>query len=253
MSRWQIREPLPLPENWAKQLSISPLFLQILLGRHIGNFEEINSYLAARKKDLVPPRNWPLIPEAANILFEGLSKGKKIAVWGDYDVDGITATAVALDILEEHGIEAGYHLPDRKNEGYGLNIAGIEELAREGYEVLLTVDCGIADCSAISRANELGMTVVVSDHHLPGKALPPAKAICDPKIGNMDTWPCPHLSGVGVSFYLMAAVNQLLSGITGKKYKMDRALDLAALGTLADVVPLEGQNRILTRDRKSVV
>lgn len=247
MSRWQIREPLPLPENWAKQLSISPLFLQILLGRHIGNFEEINSYLAARKKDLVPPRNWPLIPEAANILFEGLSKGKKIAVWGDYDVDGITATAVALDILEEHGIEAGYHLPDRKNEGYGLNIAGIEELAREGYEVLLTVDCGISDCSAISRANELGMTVVVSDHHLPGKALPPAKAICDPKIGNMDTWPCPHLSGVGVSFYLMAAVNQLLSGITGKKYKMDRALDLAALGTLADVVPLEGQNRILTR------
>lgn len=247
MSRWQIREPLPLPENWAKQLAISPLFLKILLGRQLGGIEEINNYLAARKRDLVPPQNWPTIPEAAKILFEEIAKGKKIAIWGDYDVDGITATAVALDILDKHGIQAGYHLPDRKKEGYGLNLAGIEKLAGEGYEVLLTVDCGIADYDVISRANDLGMTVVVSDHHLPGKILPPAHAICDPKIESHDGWPCANLSGVGVSFYLMAALNQLLAKVTGKKYKMDNALDLVALGTLADIVPLEGQNRILTR------
>lgn len=247
MSLWQFRKPVLISRNWAQELSISPLFLQILLGRNIGGPDEINNYLAARKKFLVPPQQWPMIPEAAEVLAGEICKGKKIAIWGDYDVDGITATALALDILEEHGIKAGFHLPDRKTEGYGLNVAGLEKLASQGYEVLLTVDCGIADSDAISRANELGMTVVVSDHHLPGKTLPPARAICDPRIGKKNDWPCSCLSGVGVVFYLMAAVNQLLFAETGKKYKMDNALDLVALGTLADIVPLEGQNRIMVR------
>ena len=142
---------------------------------------------------------------------------------------------------------AGHHLPDRRSEGYGLNVPEIEVLAAQGYGILLTVDCGISDLEAVRRARELGMTVVISDHHLPPAELPPAQAICNPRLDEAEASPCPHLAGVGVAFYLMAAVNAALAPHTGKRYKMDEALDLVALGTLADVMRLTGENRILVR------
>lgn len=233
------------PASWAEELSITPLLLEILWRRGMRDFERIDSYLSARLNSLTRPDGWPQIPEAASLLASELLAGKKLAVWGDYDVDGITATTIVLDILEEHGFKALHHLPDRRREGYGLNLAGVEELAARGCQVLLTVDCGISDRAVVNRARQLGMTVIVSDHHLPPPDLPPANVIVNPRMEG--DWPCPYLAGVGVAFYLMGAVNSRLAPHTGRRYKMDGALDLVGLGTLADVMTLEGENRILVR------
>lgn len=239
-----LKEP---PLKWAEKLSISPLLLKIIYNRGFTTFESVKSYLDGSLMELTVPQNWPLIPEAAEILVKELIEGKKFAVWGDYDVDGITAAALVMEILEFHGFKVMHHLPDRRSEGYGLNSAYIEKLAKEGCQTLLTVDCGISDHDAIARAAKLGITVIVSDHHTPPEKLPPAAAIVDPHMKVEKSWPCDCLSGVGVAFYLMGLVNLLLEKHTGRRYCMRNALDLVALGTLADIMPLKGENRILAK------
>lgn len=249
MKNWQFRQGPPgaPPKAWAEKLSISPLLLEILWRRGLTEARCMEDFLSARLNDLTAPACWPQIPQAAELLAQEVAAGKKLAVWGDYDVDGITATCLVLDVLEAHGLTAAWHIPDRRAEGYGLNIPGVEALAAQGCGILLTVDCGIADVDAVSRARELGMTVIISDHHLPPARLPPAHALCNPRLGPQEDSPCPHLAGVGVAFYLMAGVNALLSAQTGKRCKMDGVLDLVALGTLADIMRLTGENRILVR------
>lgn len=235
------------PSHLADALSISPLLLEILWRRGLTDGDAINAFLSARLDSLTPPERWPQFPEAAALIVSGLLAGKRLAVWGDYDVDGVTATALVLDVLAAHGFEAAHHLPDRQAEGYGLNVPGVEALAREGCGILLTVDCGISDAAAVARARELGMTVIVTDHHVPPEELPPAHAVCNPRTGDPALWPCGHLAGVGVAFYLMGAVNAALAPHTGRRFRMDEALDLVALGTLADVMRLTGENRVLVR------
>ena len=251
MKNWLFRSPPAsgpacLPADWAEELSISPLLLEVLWKRGFSHKQAINTFLDARLDSLTPPHLWPQLPEAAQLLADELLAGKKLAVWGDYDVDGITASTLVLEVLESHGIEALWHIPDRRTEGYGLNVAQIDALAAQGCRILLTVDCGIADTEAVRHARQLGMTVVVSDHHLPQEDLPPAHAFCNPRMCP-DSVPCPHLAGVGVAFYLMGAVNAALAPHTGKRHRMDQSLDLVALGTLADIMPLTSENRILVR------
>lgn len=249
MKIWKFRDaPAEAPDpRWAEQLHISPLLLSLLWARGLDSREAIDAFLSASLSRLVHPGQWPGIPQAAELLARRLLDGGKLAVWGDYDVDGITATTLVLDVLEAHGIEAVPYLPDRRCEGYGLNIPALEKLAAAGIDTLLTVDCGISDTLPIQRARELGMTVILSDHHLPPESLPAASAICNPRIADRGTCPCPHLAGVGVAFFLMAAVDALLHKARGSKCKMDTVLDLVALGTLADVMRLSGQNRILVK------
>ncbi|MDE5833481.1 MAG: single-stranded-DNA-specific exonuclease RecJ [Desulfovibrio sp.] len=249
MRQWTLPElpPIPDAENLASYLDISPLFLSVLWRRGLRSREAIDNYLNARLGNLTRPELWPLIPQAAEKLVSKIRKGAKIAVWGDYDVDGVTSTTLVLDVFEAHGIEPVPYLPDRLKEGYGLNIKGIEDLASRGCDVLLTVDCGIGNNEAVKRARELGMSVFVSDHHLPPGNLPEATAIVDPRVAAGSPWPCEDLAGVGVAFYFMAAVNNLLSASSGRRYQMDEALDLVALGTIADIMTLSGENRILTR------
>lgn len=249
MSLWYMRqgqEPAPAAEL-GERLSISPFLQDILWRRGLAGEGEINSFLNARLADLVNPEKWPQVPEAADFLVNALLEGKKLVVWGDYDVDGTTSTALVLDVLQYHGLNAMWHIPDRHKEGYGINVACIERLHEIGCQVLLSVDSGIADVKAIARARELGMDVVVSDHHLPPDPLPPATIFFNPRMGDPETVPCPHLAGVGVAFFLMAAVNSRLAARSGRSFKMDDVLDLVALGTLADVMRLTGQNRILVR------
>ncbi|MDE7064904.1 MAG: DHH family phosphoesterase, partial [Desulfovibrionaceae bacterium] len=252
VKRWNFRT---LPEaasvaarpeaTWAEELGISPLLLDLLWKRGLDSKTEMDAFLSPNLRLLAPPDRWPGLPEAAEVLRDALRAGKSLAVWGDYDVDGITSTALVLDVLQQHGIEARPYLPDRRSEGYGLNIPALERLAAEGVAALLTVDCGISDAEAVARARELGMTVVISDHHLPPPTLPSAHAICNPRLGDC---PCPQLAGVGVAFFLMAAVNSGLAPYTGRRCDMRDVLDLVALGTLADVVRLSGQNRILVKN-----
>lgn len=237
-------DPATLAQT-ASRLQISELLAGLLWRRgHLG-IEEMDLYLSPGLRHLAQPDQWPGIADGARILAQALEDGLTLAVWGDYDVDGVTSTALVADFLRKRGYAPITRLPRRMEEGYGLNVSGIEELAAAGAGVLLTVDCGIQDIAAITRAKELGLRVVISDHHLPGDELPPADAICDPRLVAAADCPCADLAGVGVAFFLMAALNRLLPGTP---LDMRQFLDLVAMGTLADVVPLQGQNRILVKN-----
>ena len=256
---WEPRNPAPLPDNLSElacKLGISPWLTGILYSRGLSSLDEFELFLSPGLRNLVPPCKWPGVEEAAKIIADGLLAGQKLAVWGDYDVDGVTSTALVKTVLAWHGFKVDHYLPHRSRDGYGLNTPGVEKLAAQGINILLTVDCGISDHAPIARANELGMQVVLTDHHLPSEVLPPAAAICNPALAGS---PYPSLAGVGMAFFLMAQVNSLLSEQNNKpnnnsptnpnnKPDIRDVLDFVALGTLADMVPLSGQNRILAKN-----
>ncbi|WP_319468138.1 single-stranded-DNA-specific exonuclease RecJ [uncultured Pseudodesulfovibrio sp.] len=233
----------PSAETMADELSVSPLIVDILWNRGLTSVEEMDRFLSPGLRHLAPPSEVPGLTEAAEVLAAGIAEGRKLAVWGDYDVDGITSTVLVKEFFAARGIEVMHHLPNRLEEGYGMNVPGVEQLAEQGVQMLLTVDCGISDNESVARARELGMIVVVSDHHLPGDELPDAHAVCDPRLN--DGGPYDDLAGVGVAFMLMCALNKLLPGTPAD---MRSLLDLVALGTVADVVRLTNMNRILVKN-----
>ncbi len=234
-----------LPQPDCNPLDISECLHYLLSLRQLTQHEEIHKFLSPNLRLLAPLELWPGVLDGAKVIVRCLKEGQKLAVWGDYDVDGITSSCLVQDVLEAHGFDIFTHIPDRTTEGYGLNCDGIDALFAQGVRILLTVDCGISDYEAVAHAKALGMTVVVSDHHLPPSRLPPADVLCNPQLAPC---PCAYLAGVGVAFFLMCAVNKLLQEHTGKEYDMREVLDLVALGTLADVVTLKEQNRILVKN-----
>ncbi len=241
--KWIIPTQDAMPAaNMADSLCISPAIASLLYHRGLTTAEAMDAYLSPGLRRLMQPAAIPGLEEAAALLARTLTAGGTIAVWGDYDVDGITGTALLVDFLRQRGHDPLWRLPDRASEGYGLNRAGIEELAGAGATLLVTVDCGIGGVAEVARARELGLAVIVTDHHLPGPELPPADVVVDPKLAEGPGW---DLAGVGVAFFLAAAVNRLLPG---EARDVRQLLDLVALGTLADVVPLAGQNRILAKN-----
>ncbi len=237
--------PTPDLTETAARLEISPFLASLLWQRGFTSAEDMALYLAPNLRHLMRPVEWPGLAEAAAFLASELLAGRTFLVWGDYDVDGITATALVKEFLAAHGFSARHHIPSRLVDGYGLTPVAMERLHADGVELLLTVDCGISDVAAVERARELGMTVVISDHHLPGDVLPPAHAVCNPRITDSD---CRSLAGVGVAFMLMAALNSALVEAGRQRVDMRPLLDLVALGTLADVVELSPQNRILAKN-----
>lgn len=248
--QWIFRRELvpPMPESlsvWARRLEISELLVCFLWQRGLHDLESMKIFLNPSLRGLAPLDAWPGLHTAAVALAKGLLEGKKLCVWGDYDVDGITATALVLDFLARHGFEALHYIPNRLSEGYGLNRDVISRLAAEGVGILLTVDCGISDMEAVAHAKSLGMTVIVTDHHLPATEVPEADGLVNPRLLSC---PCPSLAGVGVAFLLMAATNNELHAAGKPKVDVRVLLDLVALGTLADVVELGGQNRILVKN-----
>ncbi|KUG28466.1 single-stranded-dna-specific exonuclease recj [hydrocarbon metagenome] len=239
---WRVRGREGGVAGMGDRLGVSELVVDLLRGRGLATVEEMDVYLSPGLRHLMSPGEIPGLTRGAEAVAAGLAAGKRLAVWGDYDVDGVTGTALLLDFLRQRGTDAAWYVPNRLEEGYGLNMAGIEALARDGVSLLVTVDCGITNVAEVARARELGMTVVVTDHHLPGKELPPADAVCDPKLSDNAG---SDLAGVGVAFFLAAALNRMLPG---QPCDVRGLLDLVAMGTLADVVPLRGQNRILVKN-----
>ncbi|WP_027721014.1 single-stranded-DNA-specific exonuclease RecJ [Maridesulfovibrio zosterae] len=250
---WKQRSEDELPSSIssiAAELGVTELLAEILWHRGFQSRKEMDLFLSPGLRNLCRPVEIPGLEEAAAVLADGISQGKNFAIWGDYDVDGVTSTAVVKSFLKDRGFESSHHLPNRLEEGYGLNIDGLQKLRDSGVELLLTVDCGITNNAEISAANEMGLTVVVSDHHLPGESLPPAAAVCNPRLTEysgkkFENCPCETLAGVGVAFMLMAQLNRLLPG---EPVDMRVYLDFVALGTIADVVELQGQNRILVKN-----
>lgn len=226
----------------AQRLEVSPLLVHLMSLRGLVNESEMDKFLSPGLRYLHPLDKWPGIEAGAALILAAIEDKRKIAVWGDYDVDGITATALVKDFMASRGVEVAHYIPDRLDFGYGLHESGIRQLADEGVGLLLTVDCGIASVEEIREAKRLGMTVIITDHHLPGQDLPCADVIVNPKLAG---WPTPNLAGVGVAFLLMGAVNRLLPGSPAD---IRDFLDLVALGTIADVVPLDEQNRIMVKN-----
>jgi single-stranded-DNA-specific exonuclease len=227
----------------AESLGVSALTAGILWTRGLRDAAEMDRFLSPGLRHLADPASIPGLQHAAQTLAQALAEGRKPAIWGDYDVDGITSTALMSEFLSLRGFPARAYLPNRLKEGYGMNVAGVGRLADEGVGVLLTVDCGVSDFEAVAAARERGLVVVVSDHHLPGETLPGAQAVCNPRLD--ESCACLDLAGVGVAFMLACALNRMLPG---QPLDMRRFLDLVALGTVADVVPLTGQNRILVKN-----
>jgi len=246
---WRPRACEPAPPvlaEWAAALSISPRIAELLWHRGQRSVQDMDVFLCPGLRHLMPPSAIPGLTAAAEALAQGLAQGKRLAVWGDYDVDGVTSTALMVDFLRRRGVTAGHYIPVRLEEGYGLSSAGLEKLAASGVGMVLTVDCGISAVQEALRARELGIDLIITDHHLPGPELPDARAVANPKLGpNPGDCPGADLAGVGVAFFLACALNRLLPG---PALDMRQFLDLVATGTLADVVSLTGQNRILVKN-----
>jgi single-stranded-DNA-specific exonuclease len=231
----------------AEALQIPLPLAQVLLNRGIKTAAEGKIFLAPDPKQLYSPFAMKDMEAATTIIWQAVREGRRIAVYGDYDVDGIGATALLFTLLRRLGADVVYYIPDRLAEGYGLHEQTIARLAKEGVSLLVTVDCGISDSSAVAFAREQGLQVVITDHHLPPAELPPAAAIVNPRREDC-SYPFKDLCGAGVAFKLGQALLELEQSNRAQKDPwagMESFLDLVTLATVADMVPLLGENRVL--------
>ncbi|MBM4284010.1 MAG: single-stranded-DNA-specific exonuclease RecJ [Deltaproteobacteria bacterium] len=228
---------------------LPPLIARILLNRGLVEAEEVLAFLEPTLERLSQPLDLPGLAEAAARLAQAVRRREPLAVYGDYDADGLTATALLCRFFQALGLAVIPYIPDRLNEGYGLNQAAVEELARRAG-LLVTVDCGVSNAAEVTRARQLGLEVIITDHHEVPAELPPALAVVNPKRQGPDSL-FGDLAGVGVALMLALAVRRALreEGWFADRAEpnLRAALDLVALGTAADVVPVLGQNRILVR------
>ncbi len=243
MKLWRIFKPdESLARVLSQELNISPLTAQVLINRGIRDVEEADVFLNPRLTHLKDPMEIPNITKAARRVLLAKEKDEKVLVFGDYDVDGVTGTAILLHTLKFLGIPATYYIPHRYGEGYSLSLESVKKIADSGVKLIITVDCGIANYIEIEEANSLGMEVVVTDHHNLPKNLPRAHAIVNPKMIRGEH-PSKHLSGAGVAFKFAWALLRV-AGLKDSVF-LTSLLDLASLGTVSDVVPLTAENRIL--------
>lgn len=229
---------------------IPAVVAQLLVCRGVTDPVVARDFLDPKLSALRDPNLLPGCEEAARRIHAAVAAKRRILVYGDYDVDGMTGTAILWLGLKLLGADVGYYVPHRVDEGYGLNGEAIRTIAADKYEMLVTVDCGIASVNEAALAGELGIEVIVTDHHEPGLQLPPAAAIVHPRLPGSD-YPFGGLSGSGVAMKLAWALCQQASGAKRVAPRMKdfllQAVGLAALGTVADVVPLVDENRVLVR------
>jgi single-stranded-DNA-specific exonuclease len=232
----------------AKRLGVSPITGHLLCQRGFDDVERAKAFMEPRLADLHDPRDLPNMDAATERLQRAIEDQETILLFGDYDVDGTTGAAVLQQVLCELGGQVEVHIPDR-TEGYGVNVPRLERAAAEGVTVVVTIDNGIAAVDELARARELGLDVIVADHHTMGEALPEAVALVHPRLEG-STYPNPHLCGAGVAFKLAWATCARVNGDAIPARQRDLLLacmSLVALGTVADVVPLVGENRIIVR------
>jgi single-stranded-DNA-specific exonuclease len=198
--------------------------------------EARDRFLNPSLKDLHDPFLLDGMEQTVALLRAAIAEGKTITVYGDYDADGVCATSILLDLLHEEGASLAYRIPSRHEEGYGLNEQAVREVAARS-SLLITVDCGISNFAEVSLAKSLGLTVIITDHHQPPENLPPADVVMDPLLGS---YPFPSLCGAGVALKIC----QAMQGMEG----LMKRLDLAAIATVADIVPLLDENRIIVRE-----
>lgn len=248
---WRIRsQPLAEVEALARRLNIAPVAAQVLMNRGILDLEQARTFLHPTLGGLREPEALPDMEHAAERLYRAVRSGETIAIYGDYDVDGLAATAILMRGLRMLGGDPRYHIPHRLEEGYGLNADTVGDLKEGGAGIIVTVDCGIRAVKEVALARRLGMEVIVTDHHEPGEEVPADALLVNPKLPG-SSYPFRELSGAGVAFKLAWALGKQASSQERVEPEfaefLKNALSLAALGTVADVVPLLDENRIIAR------
>ncbi len=249
--RWRFRpHDQDRIRNLERTAGVSPVVAQLLLCRGIDQPDLAQNFLEPRLTGLRDPGELPGAMVAAQRLVKAIRDGEQIVIFGDYDVDGITGTSLLYLGVQLLGGKVKYHIPHRTKDGYGLSIPAIENLAKNGAQVVVTVDCGIASIEPARRARELGLDLIITDHHQFGAELPDAHALVHPALPG-HSYPFHGLCGSGVAFKLAWAMCQVASDSdrvkpNHREYLM-RAMVLSSLGTVADVVPLLDENRILVR------
>ncbi|MBF0612425.1 MAG: single-stranded-DNA-specific exonuclease RecJ [Magnetococcales bacterium] len=247
--RWRAEET-PSYQAITRQLGLDTALAPLLAGRSLDSPEQVLEFFSPRLQRLADPDALMDMDKAVDRLVRALQENEKIAVFGDYDVDGATSSALLFHYFRSLGVTLRVYIPDRLTEGYGPSPAAMEQLAKEGIGLIITVDCGISAFQALQSAGQLGMDVIVTDHHQPSvDGLPEAWAVINPNRLD-DTFPHKELAGVGVAFYLVMALNRRLRSMEwfeGEIQEPDlkNLLDLVALGTISDLAKLVGLNRVL--------
>ena len=237
-------------DNLSRALNLSPIVAQLLHNREVREAEAARRFLTAPLAGLYEPERLPGVPQAVERLLAAVRDKRRICIYGDYDVDGVTGTAILLNLFQLLGASVEYYVPHRLEEGYGLNREALQKLAQDGVQVVVTVDCGIGSVAEADEARRLGLELIVTDHHEPKSQFPAADVVVHPRLhGDGAAYPFGHLSGSGVAFKLAWALSKRHCGsdkVTPqfREFLLD-AVTLAALGTIADVVPLHDENRIL--------
>ncbi|HEU65515.1 MAG TPA: single-stranded-DNA-specific exonuclease RecJ, partial [Chloroflexi bacterium] len=239
-TRWKI---LPqVPGEYLNASDLPPLVAQLLYNRGI-KLEEIEPFLSPDHRLGGNPFLLPDISQAVSRVYKAVLSREKIAVYGDFDVDGVTAIVILVEGLSRLGAEVIPYIPDRFSEGHGLKISALEKLRAQGADLVITADCGVTDLAEVKQAQKIGMDMIVTDHHIPLENLPQAVAVVDPKRGD-SVYPHPDLAGAGVAFKLL----QALFHKDGREKWLTRFLDLLALATVTDLVTMIGENRYLVKE-----
>ena len=230
-------------EELQKKYKLNRLLSTLLTNRGITEETKIEKFLNPKRSDFYDPFGMPDMEKAVERILKAIENKEQIIIYGDYDVDGITSVTVLKSFLEERGIQVNVYIPNRLNEGYGLNKTAMEEIAKQGNKLMITVDCGITAVEEVEYAKKFGIETIITDHHEPAEELPKAIAVVDAKRKD-NKYECRNLAGVGVVFKLIQALSIKLK-LDQKKYL--KYLDIVCVGTISDIVPLTDENRVIVK------
>ena len=241
-SRWNLLPPAP-DECLVSASGLPRLLVQLLYNRGLTEPSQLELFITGDKRLSGDPFLLPDMHRAVSRVYQALLSGEKIAIYGDFDADGIAGTALLVQGLSILGSEAIPYIPHRLTEGYGLKVAALETLRQQGVSLVITVDCGITALIEVKKAKRMGLDTIITDHHTPLPEIPPALAIINPRLPG-SPYPFTELTGVGVAFKLLQALFQSI----GKEEQLYKVMDLVALGTVADMAPLLWENRYLVKE-----
>ena len=225
------------------EFGLSRLLATIIANKGLQTKQEIEVFLNPTRKDFHDPYLMPDMKIAVDRIIQAIENQEKVIIYGDYDVDGITSITVLKKFLADRGLKVDSYIPNRLDEGYGLNKTAIDNIVEKKYQLMITVDCGISGLEEIEYANSLGLETIVTDHHEPAETLPKALAVVDAKRKD-NKYPFNQLAGVGVVFKLIQAISQVYN-LEEKEYL--KYLDIVCVGTISDIVPLVDENRVITK------
>jgi single-stranded-DNA-specific exonuclease len=239
-------------------VKVTPITLRVLINRGIDNKEKVNEFLNGSLKKLHDPYLMKDMDKAIKIMVDAINNNEKIMIYGDYDADGVTSTAILYKAIKNCGGKVDYHIPHRENEGYGMNVSRIETIAKEGFDLIISCDNGISAIEEVKRAKELGLKVIITDHHdltfeeIDGErkvVIPSSDALINPKQEDCN-YPFKLLCGAGIAYKFSLALYGAMN--IGNK-NTDELIELAAIGTICDVVDLKDENRIIAKEGLNIL